>query len=716
MFSYQDIFFILQWWLVFFLIGLIFLPLTSLIFKNFLDRGYLFSKVLGIGIVSYALLVLNIFHIAPFSLFSITLIIFVCFIVNLLILRKHKIKLKFFTKIFFFEEFLFLLGIIGWSYIRAHEPSINGLEKFMNFGFINSILRTTWQPAVDMWFTPLPINYYYFGHLVTALLTKISFVPSYISYNLMIATLFSFTFTLSFSIGMNLLSKLVPLRKAIIGGFLTGFLVALAGNLHTIYAFFAAYDVENPVPFWSLQFLLSSFPNNYWYPNATRFIPFTIHEFPIYSFVVSDVHGHVLDIPFVLLTIALLYSLVQNSKFKIQNYNLKFKIFEFIPKLFTFNFSLLTLLSFVLAIMYMTNAWDGLIYILLAGFVLVFLKKTKLIIPLFLLFLIFSLPFNLHFKPFAHGIGMICPPQFLENIGRIGPFLFEKDHCQRSTWWQLLTLYGFFYFFVLSFVSFIIAKRKKIKFYLQDVFVLLLILLSTILIIVPEIIYLKDIYPAHYRANTMFKLVYQSFIMLSIASAYIIIRISSAIKPRSFQIFSIYSVFLIFTILLLMLVFIYPYFAIKSYYGGLKNFSGLDGIAYMKERLPDDYKAIMWLNQTIAARPVIVEAQGDSYTDYGRISANTGLPTILGWLVHEWLWRGSYDIPAPRIEEVRLIYESDDLEETKKILKKYNAEYVYVGNLEREKYKNINEGKFEDLGKVVFESNNTKIYKLNLPN
>ena len=44
----------------------------------------------------------------------------------------------------------------------------------------------------------------------------------------------------------------------------------------------------------------------YWYANATRFIPFSIHEFPSYSFVVSDSHGHVLSIPFVLLLIGLL--------------------------------------------------------------------------------------------------------------------------------------------------------------------------------------------------------------------------------------------------------------------------------------------------------------------------------------------------------------------------------------------------------------------------
>ena len=61
-----------------------------------------------------------------------------------------------------------------------------------------------------------------------------------------------------------------------------------------------------------------TFPNSYWYPNATRFIYHTIHEFPIYSWTVADLHGHVLDIPFVLLTIAFLFSLLlmQNASSK----------------------------------------------------------------------------------------------------------------------------------------------------------------------------------------------------------------------------------------------------------------------------------------------------------------------------------------------------------------------------------------------------------------
>ena len=110
---------------------------------------------------------------------------------------------------------------------------------------------------------------------------------------------------------------------------------------------------------------------------------------------------------------------------------------------------------------------------------------------------------------------------------------------------------------------------------------------------------------------------------------------------------------------------------------------------------------------------MILEAQGDSYTDYARISSNTGLPTVLGWTVHEWLWRGTYQITAPRIEDIKTLYESENLDITKSLLKKYNVSYVYIGNLEYEKYPSLNVKKFESLGDVAFEEKTTKIIKLN---
>lgn len=694
----QDIIFLSRWYIQLFLLGLIFLPTTFLIFRNFKDRGYSFSKIIATLFTSYFVFFLATTKILPFIKSTIIIILFISVLMNLFLIRKVQIVkiIRENWKIFIFEELLFIFCFVFWTYIKSHEPSLQTLEKFMDFGFINSTLRTNFLPAQDMWLAGSSINYYYFGHFIVAFLTKLSEIPSYITYNLMLITIFSYTVTLTFSIAITLFFQNTALKiKEVLSAILTAALVAFSGNLHTLYAFFTQYLQKEVLPITSITFSPLTFPNNYWYPNATRFIPFTIHEFPLYSFVVSDLHGHVSDIPVVLFGLAIILEIFLSKKIKHLN---------------------LIILSLALSIMYMTNTWDAPIYGLLVSLV-IFIKYfyalknitrtvQKSLLPIILVILftvLFSLPFSASFKPFVSGIGIMCAPDFLTEIGKIGPFLFETNHCQHSPLWQLTILYGFFYFFATVLIISLIRQWKKKKIATQDMFVLALITISTILIILPEFLYVKDIYPEHYRANTMFKLTYEAFIMLSIVAGYTIMKITTGRK--NFLLLGA-------TFVLLLLVFLYPFFAIRSYYANLKTYHGLNGISYLKNLREQDHNAIMFINKNITNQPIILEAQGDSYTDYGRISANTGLPTILGWTVHEWLWRGSYNAIAPRIADIKTLYETPDLALTKKLLKKYNVSYVYIGDLEKQKYKNLQENKFDKLGKIIFEEKETKIYQL----
>jgi uncharacterized membrane protein len=119
------------------------------------------------------------------------------------------------------------------------------------------------------------------------------------------------------------------------------------------------------------------------------------------------------------------------------------------------------------------------------------------------------------------------------------------------------------------------------------------------------------------------------------------------------------------------------------------------------------------MNQNILGQPVILEAVGDSYTTFNQVSVATGLPTVQGWIVHEWLWRGGYDQPAARQQEVAKVYESSNLEEVRSIIDKYQIKYIFVGDKEYEKYGQIDIDKFEKINaKVVFQSGKTYLFQL----
>jgi uncharacterized membrane protein len=685
---FADFWLVVRWWGVLFLVGAVAFSLTKRLFVGWFDEGYFFSKAVGMAVVTWIVYAMGTVRILPFSTVSILVALGVVFVFGLVGNRGNRAdKGNKRNRVFmiFAEELSFLVALLFWSWVKSHEPSIRGLEKFMDFGFMKSILNTQYFPASDMWYAGGSINYYYFGHIVTAVLTKLSGIDLAYTFNLMLATIFALTLTMSFSIGVQLLTMghigRIGKIGQIGGGLLTAFLVTLAGNLQTLYAFTKGYVGDNVQPFWKLLWPIGEYlqkvPDGmkaYWYANATRFIPYTIHEFPGYSFIVSDVHGHVLSLPFVLLTIAMLIGAAHASRFTLIFY------------------------GFLMGVLLMTNVLDGPIYLGLLVITLGVSNWKTMAEKLGLVVIaagITALPFLTHFKSFVSGIAVNCPPAFLANT-KIGPLIFEgTEKCQHSPIWMMLILWGFFLYCGFWLVVRLTTAEKMLRIFF---------FFSIALIIFPEFFYFKDIYPMHFRSNTMFKLGYQAFILFSLVSGYSIVRIlfggSLRIKKLLFAVFLLPQLFL---------VSIYPVFAVRSYFGELKKYEGLDGLGWIRREYPSDFAAINWLNSQ-PTHGILVEADGDSYTDYARFSTFTGHPTIVGWAVHEWLWRGSYDVVAPRREEVRQIYEETDVEQTKSLLNTYRVRYVVVGALERTKFKNLQEWKLAVLGARVFQSGETIIY------
>jgi uncharacterized membrane protein len=667
---YQEVAIIFRWWFVFFVVGFISIPITYHLFRRFIDLGYAFAKTIGLLLIAFCIFTSSILKLIPFTseaVFTVA-IVYALFNAYLFYKKRKEIfpQLIKNLKVIVISELIFSGGLVIWTLVRGFQPDIEGLEKFMDFGFINSILSTRYLPPADMWFAGNPINYYWFGHFVVALLTKISNIPSGITFNLMIASILGLTLTSSFSIVASLLKSTnikLDKRVAVAAGLISALLLTFGGNLHA------------PI------YIAKEGSENYWYPDATRFIGYnpetndkTIHEFPIYSFVVSDLHAHLINLPFVLLFIALLANyLIGNSQ-------------NIIP------------LGFVLGVMFMTSTWDFGNYLLVSGVTLFLLnlKKHNLSAKIFwltakplLIILIFALltalPFILNFNSLAEGIRIVS---------------------LRTPLWQLGVLWGFPAILTVIFAIFLYKFRSRLV--TADIFIASLLLVSWILIFIPEFVFVKDIYIAsHQRANTMFKLTYQAFVMTYLSSGYIAVRAMSVTRNLNVR-----RVAFVLFMLLFAAVLTYPSFAINSYYGEFKEYKGLSGETWLKKRYPNEYAAILWLRENTIGQPIILEAPGDSYTDFNVISSYTGFPTISGWYVHEWLWRGGPEFPQKRVEEISLIYTGSDIEVTKALLNKYNVEYIIVGTFERQKYPNLNEEKLRKFGTPVFTSESTSIYKL----
>ncbi|MCB0971687.1 MAG: hypothetical protein KDA97_09275, partial [Acidimicrobiales bacterium] len=96
-----------------------------------------------------------------------------------------------------------------------------------------------------------------------------------------------------------------------------------------------------------------------------------------------------------------------------------------------------------------------------------------------------------------------------------------------------------------------------------------------------------------------------------------------------------------------------------------------------------DEAMIDWLRATAPGGTTIVEAVGPSYGWSGRVSAATGLPTILGWRGHELQQRWGYAAAVERrAADVDALYRSGDPEAALRVLSAYRPDLIVVGTLE----------------------------------
>ena len=220
-------------------------------------------------------------------------------------------------------------------------------------------------------------------------------------------------------------------------------------------------------------------------------------------------------------------------------------------------------------------------------------------------------------------------------------------------------------------------------------FSIVLSVLAFYLLVGGELFYLQDLFGSRY--NTVFKIYYQAWLLLGIVSAYGLYYVCS--RPMA----SLTGVagapaerlqtwvrmplgvlgetarfgWIGLVVVLLLGSIYYPVGAVVDRTDGSASGSSLDGLAYLQRGNSGEYEAIRWLRDE-AAWGRIVEAVGDSFSEFGRISSSTGLPTILGWKGHEYQWRGSTEPFRGREEQVARIYLSDDPEEMRRLLETYD--------------------------------------------
>ncbi len=775
---------ILLWLLAVEILGLIALPLGYLLFRRLPDRGLALAPVFGLLLASYLYWVLGLTGLVENSRYVIIGILLAIALASGLVVRRHGAALA----AFLWQErlhlgvgqVLFLAVFALWAAVASQVPAINHTEKPMDFGFLNAVVLADSFPPEDMWLAGHTVSYYYFGHLMMGGLTKLTGIASSVSYNLSLALIAALMSLAAYGLIYNLvrLAGARPLR-AVLFALAAPVFIGLIGHLVGVLDFVQAQGWGSE-GFWqwvnikdlsrSAAESASFFPQDYnWWWHSTRVIDtvvgldsldFTITEFPFFSFLLGDLHAHVLSLPFVVLSLSLSLNLyLGQSPLGLEW--LKRHVWEALA------------LSLSLGALAFINIWDLPVYAALFAALLLaralreqastvwipFLKAGIVAAPILGLAVLMFLPFYLDLQSQASGIlpleevstrpfyffliwGLFLvitvpfvlrqlwslPRQALLDEGSVtiavvvtllpvvlwaglAFFLILADDglgdaakAVGSRFGKLLPL------IVLVGLSVFSALARARSGPHPVVFGLALTALGYYLLMGVEMFYLEDFLPL--RMNTVFKLTYQAWLLLALASAFGVYHWISQPLPRAPALKLGSHVLVGVTVLLLLGSLYYPAGAALDRVKSSNDSPTLDGLAYVKRQDPAEYEAILRLRDS-APRGRLVEAVGGDYSDHGRVAAATGLPSLLNWPGHELQWRGSSVPFNGREEDVAAIYQSQDPEEVGALLERYGVRYVYVGVRERAKYGFQGLGAFPSLMEVYFHRGSVTVYMRN---
>jgi YYY domain-containing protein len=712
-------------WLLVEVIGLLALPAGRALFGRLPGGGLAFSRPLGLLLAVYPAWLLASVHLVGYGRATVFVGLGLLAAVFLVwsvprfpsLLRAGAARAALRTtpvRLWLAGELIFTIGFFGWALVRSYSPDVWQTEKPMDMAFVNSVNRTEWFPPHDPWLSGAPLNYYYYGHYLVASVVRATGIDSVSGFNLGLALFFALTLSTVFALASALYLAATragaPRRSPVAVGVVGAVLTVVLGNLAGGVQYLQHPDHVGQYDWWS----------------PSRVIPGTANEFPVFSFLLGDLHAHVLAVPFMLLAIALALRLALSGP------RLAFDLRSAVE---------LVLAALAVGVLYPLNSLDFpvAVVLVLGGLALWATRRGtrgRIRVGAAAWFgiwvaagVLLYLPFWIHFSPAVHGLGIVGEHQSFGAFARdellvYGLFLWviaaaylhraARVRLKYLAWGVVAAVFvlvllaprhyaGMTLLLALAaFATYIAFDPSRSQPYR---FVWLLVAAGLGAIAVGEVMYLRDFFAgtSSYRFNTVFKFGYHAWFLLALAASCIVFW-SRAWMGRRVRVLWLGGL-----TALVALSLAYPVLGGYSRSQGFASSPSLDGDGWLARNHPGDPAAIAWL-RSLQGDPTVLETVGADF-DFdgrGRISTYTGLPTVIQWPGHEVQW--GHD-PGPRTRDVQRIYRTTDLRIARSLLERYRVRYVVVGGLERRDYPPAALAKFDRLGRRSFQAGGTVVYE-----
>jgi YYY domain-containing protein len=612
------------------------------------------------------------------------------------------------------SEAVFAVVFAAMALLVAFSPDVWGTERPMDMALVNGVNASSSFPPHDPWMAGEDLNYYYLGHLAMAMLIRVVGVAPDEGYNIAFALLVALTASAVFTFAGTLWAAARAARGGPVAVGVTAVVVTLVlGNLAGVRTWFDSVDP----------------PGGYDWFAPSRVIPGTINEFPWFSYLLQDLHAHVLALPFTVLALGFALQVALSG-----------------PRGDAVWRGVAEALAAGLAIgaLYAINSWS---YPVAAGLlvpaVVIWLRtpasagrRVYALVWLGLVLVasvVLMLPFWLEYDPAANGLGLVDERRSFTRFAGDQALLYGilawplaaafasrvigRGGAVRILVWGAIAavfagsllapadLTGAFAVALALAVA--VGAMLSRRLGAAERFLWLLISGGLVCVLLPELVYVRDSFDGTdlFRMNTVFKMGYQAWLLLAIAAACAVPWAAKWLPGRIWPYWAGVAA------VLLLLGAVYPYAGTWARKDGFSGSPTLDGLGWLRDRAPGDPAAIAWLRDNTPGDAVVLEAFGPDYSEFGhgRISTFTGRPTVLGWAGHEVQWEHD---PGSREADIRTLYTTTNPIAARNLADRYGVRYVVVGPLERTTYGDRGLEKWDTLGERVFDRGGTTVWRL----
>ncbi|GAA0201373.1 DUF2298 domain-containing protein [Haladaptatus pallidirubidus] len=744
------------WLAVYYALALGGLPVAAALFSRFPDRGATFALP-----VSLTILTLITYWLGQFAFdTTVVAVAVLALVIPSALLTRHtpEIDLRGYAEAMavFTAAFGFLV------LVRAVDPGIvaTGGEKFLDFGLLKSLMRAPELPPEDMWFAGEPVRYYYGGHLVAAILTKLTGTAPKFSYNLALAGFYGMLVSTAYGLARAVADRYRTSSR--LAGLLAGFFVGFAGNVFTPLRLLAnafprvlVKTIATPLEMRPTDFPLE--PMEFWYWEASRVMVGAINEFPLFAYINGDLHAHMMGQPFLLFVTALGYAIYRSHT---ETRWRQLLVFGVLPPVVAFLGTIsfwsfptalgIVWLSLTFAEEHPATLVPGVTRLSENRFTLADeFDRTGVSLAITIvvgaLAFIWAGPFVVNIllgSASTRSIGFFPDrSSFVELLVVHGAFLLafalylgshiewpENDAVGLGILGGLLLLFGWQSGFaaVVLVAPLLVAGWLLLRRDSNLGFETVLLVAGAGLVLLVEFVYVQDNAIAG-RFNTVFKVYMQVWVFWAVGVGVVLARLATDSVPGYTAKTRLKSAetppppisrragMVVFVCLLVLSTSVYGAFALGEHVGSEKpvhraDDPSLDGMAFIWTTHGDEAGAIEWLNER-EGRPHIVSAQGQPYQWGSPASSLTGVPTVLGWY-QERIYRGQ-PAYAERQRDVELIFRSSTEWSTRaNTLDKYDVKYIYYGPRERQQYGRTAFGTFPGI-EQVHHSGSVSIYEVN---